>query len=103
MSRALAEIVAHPTRPQSLSNVAALPASPDYNEAETKTAKLGSNHGRFKKQQICSRRRQSAHLFSFTEISADCRRRLRFLESTLVSKWPIGLHETLKTSKLITV
>jgi len=43
--------------------VAALPASPDYNEAETKTATLGSNHGRFKNQQICSRRRQSAHFF----------------------------------------
>ena len=39
--------------------------------------------GGFKNPQICSRRRQSAHFPSITEISADSRRRPRFLESAL--------------------
>jgi len=39
--------------------------------------------GGFKNLQNRSRRRQSAHFSSITEISADCRRRLRFLETTL--------------------
>ena len=43
----------------------------------------GVAQGGFKNPQNCSRRRQSAHFSSVTEISADCRRRLRFLESTL--------------------
>jgi len=44
-----------------------------------------TRQGGFKNPQICSRRRQSAHFCSITEISAGSRRRLRFLESALAS------------------
>jgi len=44
---------------------------------------LRDGQGGFKNPQICSRRRQSAHFSSITEISADSRRRPRFLESAL--------------------
>jgi len=50
----------------------------------------GANpQGGLKNPPNCSRRRQSAHFASAREISADCRRRLRFLESTLAK--PPGL------------
>ena len=39
--------------------------------------------GQFEIPRNCSRRRQSAHFFSVSQISADCRRRLRFVESAL--------------------
>jgi len=54
-----------------------------------KGASRGQTQGGFKNLQICSRRRQSAHFSSITEISADCRRRLRFLETTL-DGWPFA-------------
>ena len=44
---------------------------------------ITKTQGGFKNPQSCSRRRQSAHFSSITEICADSRRRLRFLESAL--------------------
>ena len=52
-------------------------------------AVVGLHQGGFKNPQICSRRRQSAHFPSITEISADSRRRLRFLESALPPPSPL--------------
>jgi len=49
------------------------------------TVQEDSGQGGFKNLQNRSRRRQSVHFPSITEISADSRRRLRFLESALDS------------------
>ena len=44
---------------------------------------LVEDNGQAGDSKICSRRWQSAHFSSIIGVSADCRRRLRFLESTL--------------------